>query len=109
MIREDLAAACEKHQLTPKELIRAVLTRWNSLARAIMRGLELRAAIDTVVAMNANPNVRRLSTIHDLASLRLHPDGSRVPASISRFSSALSSDNGATEANKTRDAYGRAS
>ena len=51
-IREDLTAACEKHRLTPKQLIRAIVTRWNSLAMAIARGLELRAANDTILAMS---------------------------------------------------------
>lgn len=33
-------------------MIRAILTRWNSLAQAILRALELRAAIDNLLSLS---------------------------------------------------------
>lgn len=50
-LRTDLRTCCEKAEITPKEMKRAVPTRWNSLAEAIGRAVELRAGIDALVRL----------------------------------------------------------
>ena len=42
---------CEKAEVAPKEMKRAVPTRWNSLAEAISRALELQKGIDALVRL----------------------------------------------------------
>ncbi len=50
-IREDLKACCVAAEITPKQMKRAVATRWNSLAEAIHRALYLRKALDRLVSL----------------------------------------------------------
>ncbi|THH15827.1 hypothetical protein EUX98_g9402 [Antrodiella citrinella] len=50
-IREDLRMACELCQIKPKQMIRFVATRWNSVSQAISRALYLRPALDTLLAL----------------------------------------------------------
>ncbi|KAJ3549237.1 hypothetical protein NM688_g5201 [Phlebia brevispora] len=49
-LRSDLTAIQTKHELPQKQMLRAVATHWNSLAEAIGRALELRGALDWLLA-----------------------------------------------------------
>ena len=51
-LREDLAASCEKTKVVLKQMVRAVATRWNSLAQAIARALELCLALDNLLSLS---------------------------------------------------------
>ena len=45
-MREDLGSSCDEAHIPRKEMVRSVKTRWNSLAEAIKRALDLRAALE---------------------------------------------------------------
>lgn len=51
-LREDLATSCQKAKIPSKLMLRAVATRWNSLAEAIGRALELRQGIEKMLLMS---------------------------------------------------------
>ncbi|THH18736.1 hypothetical protein EUX98_g8907 [Antrodiella citrinella] len=51
-IRHDLKTQCESCGITPKQMIRTVATRWNSTSDAIARALELRLAINKLLALS---------------------------------------------------------
>ena len=51
-IREELHKQCVKYKITPKVLLRVVATRWNTVAEALERALEIELAIDKLVMLD---------------------------------------------------------
>jgi hypothetical protein len=51
VLHEDLAESCVKARIEPKNVVRSVLTRWNSVAETLRRSLYLRLAIEKLVAI----------------------------------------------------------
>jgi hypothetical protein len=48
-LREDLKACCERSKVKPKLMIRAVATRWNTMAELIGRAVKLREPLNLLV------------------------------------------------------------
>ena len=81
-LRVDLAACCAKSHIEAMEMIRSIVTRWNTLAEAIGRALYLRDAIDKLVTLakhqkvpSGKKSIRRFKLTDDewLLLEQLHP------------------------------------
>ncbi len=62
VLREAILAACEQYGIPPIVLIRAVLTRWNTVSDMLARGIELRVVLthicDTLQFNNGSRTMR---------------------------------------------------
>jgi hypothetical protein len=51
VLHEDLTESCAKARIEPKNVMRSVPTRWNSVAETLRRSLYLRPALEKLVAI----------------------------------------------------------
>lgn len=67
--REELKKCCERSNppITPKQMVRPVATRWNSMAQAVTRALELRPALEMLLAHPKHTNTKDKSSLGRLA------------------------------------------
>jgi hypothetical protein len=57
-LREDLRIQCERNKVKPKLMLRAVATRWNTMAELIGRAIELRDALNSLVTLEQHNRAR---------------------------------------------------
>ena len=58
VLHEDLAESCIKAKIEPKNIVRSVPTRWNSVTKMLWRSLYLRLALEKLVAIEYHNTAR---------------------------------------------------
>jgi hypothetical protein len=54
VLHEDLTESCAKARIEPKNVVRSVLTRWNSVAETLRRSLDLPAALEKLITIECH-------------------------------------------------------
>ncbi len=52
ILRDAILEACKNHDISPMVLIRAVVTRWNTVSDMLQRGMDLRQVLNHVCDMH---------------------------------------------------------
>jgi hypothetical protein len=58
-LREDLKSCCERSKVKPTLMIRAVSTRWNTMAKLIGRAIKLREPLGLLVNLEQHTRTSR--------------------------------------------------